>query len=197
VDAAARSPEVWKQVAAAVEEREAMYPGNELRVLEIGAGLLPLLSAVAGLQGNFETVHYAAFESNAALLPTCEKVLVGFGLELAERYEHKATSGLAVQVQRWVRPQREGTCGGMTVSLCLGDITSPEALEAVPAVYRRSADVVGGPNLIVGSCVVDLVRRARSLCLQLLLSFARKRSLTLPCPTFPPRSLSQRSWPQH
>lgn len=162
MDAAARSPAVWKEVVAAVEERESTYPGNELRVLEIGAGLLPLLSAVAGLQGNFETVHYAAFESNAALLPTCEKVLVDFGLELAERYEYKTTTGPAVQVQRWVQPQREGACGGMAVSLCLGDITSPEVLEAVPALYSRSAGVVGGPNLIVGSCVVDLVRRPRA-----------------------------------
>ena len=176
MDTAARSSEVWEKVVAAIKAREAAYPGNELRVLEIGAGLLPLLSAVASLRGNFETIHYATFESNPALILTCETVLAEFGLELAEQYAYEVASGPPIQVQRWVGPQQRGACGGMTVSLCLGDITSPEALEAVPTLFSRREGIVGGPNLIVGSCVVDLVREVVTF---------DAASLSLPAPRFP------------
>ncbi|CAM9237441.1 unnamed protein product [Chrysoparadoxa australica] len=133
--------EVWEELERQVQGLSgAHFRGGTLRVLDAGAGLLPLLDRVMKLKGEFLRVRYTAYESNAAVARAAASALEEKG------FERLAAAAEGEERREEEDHHRSIYCkGGVTVEVVEGDFLTGAAA------CREGAD------LVIGCCFADLV----------------------------------------
>lgn len=137
MDALSRSAKVWKALEKEVASLDIV--GGEFRVVDVGAGLLPLLPPVVSLPGQFTSISYTAYETCQEVSDRSADMLLEMGYQ-----EQASTHSGAI---RYLTKREHGR--DVQVKLVQGSFLD----DHLPVDARA--------DLIIGCCLADLYDPAR------------------------------------